>query len=92
MDERFDDCLDFLNTEKSLIADILKIRNNESVLEGTMNKLASKLTKQEITEIITNSHNRIEANKLLSNILREDDAKSMVSDEHDFSPNGEKIQ
>jgi hypothetical protein len=46
MNERFDDCLDFLNTEKSLIADILKIRNDEGLLEATMNKLASKLTKQ----------------------------------------------
>ena len=57
-----------------------------------MNKLASKLTKQEITEIITNSHNRMEANKTLSLILRDEDAKSMVSDEHDFSPNGDKIR
>lgn len=32
MNERFDDCLDFLNTEKSLIADILKIRNDEAYL------------------------------------------------------------
>lgn len=42
---RYEDCMDFLLCEESLILSILKISEEESTAEQTMEKLASKFTK-----------------------------------------------
>lgn len=43
---RYEDCIDFLFCEESLILSILKISEEESANQQTMEKLASKFTKQ----------------------------------------------
>ena len=49
---RYEDCMDFLVGEESLILNILKISEEESAAEQTMDKLATIFTKNQITHII----------------------------------------
>jgi hypothetical protein len=57
-----------------------------------MEKLAQRFTKQELTNIITNSHNQVAARKTLQSVLKEEPEQREVSDENDFSPDPSKMQ
>jgi uncharacterized protein (DUF1697 family) len=56
---QYDDCMDFLLNEESLILDILKMTEEESAAANTMDKLAHRFSRQQIAHIITNSHNKV---------------------------------